>query len=409
MELLKVDTIDAARDKLIKAMTEKQPELIKLKLLSARGYIAARDHYSNEQVPDFRRSSVDGYAVVSNDTMGANESLPVFVQIVDEVIMGNPAKKEIHTGECVYVPTGGMIPKGANAMVMVEYCELFGSEQIAIYNAVPFGGNIVLEGEDIKKGDLVIKQGTKLYSKEIGVMACLGITEVEVYKPYKITIISTGDELISLDDKPSLGKVRDINSYSISAMAQNQGFDVLQTMVINDDEQALKKAVSDAMQASDIVVISGGSSQGKKDATKKIIDELTGEGAFTHGLALKPGKPTILGYEKKEKVLLVGLPGHPTAAILVFELLIIWLWKYITHQPKEKSVFAKITTNLAGAPGKMSCQLVKLIKNEMEYLAEPIYGKSGLITSLSSSDGYIIIEQNKEGIKKDEVVEVFYL
>lgn len=409
MELLKVDTITSARDKLIKIIQNETPDVICSKLLSAQGYVLAQDIISEEPVPAFSRSTVDGYAVISNDIKGATDSLPVFLKIVDEISMGATAQKEIHAGECAYVPTGGMIPAGADAMVMVEYCELFDRSNIAVYSSTAGGRNIVLTGEDIKKGELVLRHGTRIRPQEIGVLASLGMTEVLVYKPWKISIISTGDELVPPEETPTLGKIRDINSYALYAQANKHGLEVLNVSVLRDDEAKLKTAIIQAMSTSDIVVISGGSSQGKKDVTKKIIDEVASCGSFTHGLALKPGKPTILGYDEITKTLLVGLPGHPVAAILVFELLIIWLWNRITNQPITKSVFARITTNLAGAPGKMTCQLVRLIKQETQYEAEPILGKSGLITTLTRADGYLLIDHNKEGLKKGEIVEVFYI
>lgn len=409
MELLKVDTIASARDKLIKFVGNETLDIVRINLLSAQGYILAKDIIAHEPVPAFRRSTVDGYAVISNDTAGATESMPVFLEVVDEVVMGASAQKEIHPGECAYVPTGGMIPEGADAVVMVEYCEMFDSRQTAVYSSIAYGKNIVLSGEDINKGELVIKCGTKIRPQEIGALACLGITEVDVYRPWRITIISTGDELVPPEDTPTTGKIRDINSYSLYAQANKHGFEVLDIKVLKDDEQLLKQSIIQAMNMSDIVAISGGSSQGKKDATNKVINEVASHGSFTHGLALKPGKPTILGYDEKTKTLLAGLPGHPVAAVLVFELLMIWLWKMITNQPMEKSIFAQITSNFASAPGKMTCQLVQLIKQGNQYYAEPILGKSGLITTLTRADGYILIDQNKEGINKDEMVEVFFI
>lgn len=409
MELLKVDTIASAREKLIKIVQNATLRTIRMDLLSAHGYILSKDIFSEEQVPAFRRSTVDGYAVISKDTVGASESMPVFLEVIDEIVMGTSAQKQIHSGECVYVPTGGMIPDGADAVVMVEYCEMFDTKQTAIYSSIAHGKNIVLAGEDINKGELVIKCGTKIRPQEIGALACLGITEVEVYRPWKITIISTGDELVSPENKPDLGEIRDINSYSLYAQSIKHGLEVIDVKVLKDDEQLLKHAITQAMEQSDLIIISGGSSQGKKDATNKIINEVASHGSFTHGLALKPGKPTILGYDENTKTLLAGLPGHPVAAILVFELIIIWFWKRITNQPLKKSMFAQITSNLSSAPGKMTCQLVELIKQGDEYFAKPIFGRSGLITTLTKADGYILIEQNKEGINKDEKVEVFFI
>lgn len=407
MKLLKVDTIASARDKLKEVMQNKAIDTIKIDLLSAQGYILAQDIVAEHQIPAFSRSSVDGYAVVSKDTAGASESLPVFLKIVDEVFMGKQAETAIHFGQCVYVPTGGMVPAGAEAVVMVEYCELFDKNQIAVYCSVAYGKNIIAAGEDMKKGDLVLEKGTKIKPQDIGVLACLGVTKVEVYRPLKAAIISTGDELVSPDSTPVMGKIRDINSYMLKAEADKLGFQTFDPKVIPDDEMLLKNIIKEAMHTCDMVIISGGSSQGKKDVTEKIIDEVADCGSFLHGLALKPGKPTILGYDKSTSCLLLGLPGNPVAALIVFKLLAGWIWKEITGQSEELPITAHITENIASDPGKMTCQLVKLTKQETEYYAEPIFGKSGLITTLTRSNGYILINENKEGLSKDETVEVF--
>ena len=190
MKLLKVDTIASARDKTVNIMQNKLLKTECRKLLESQGYILASDIISREPVPAFHRSVVDGYAVISGDTAGSSENLPVFLECVDEINMGSPALKEIHAGECVYVPTGGMIPPGADAVVMVEYCEAFDSSHIAVYSPVSYGKNVVLAGEDIEQGEIVIKKGTRIRPQEIGAMASLGITEAVVFKPWEITIIS---------------------------------------------------------------------------------------------------------------------------------------------------------------------------------------------------------------------------
>jgi molybdopterin molybdotransferase len=407
MELLKVDSVSLAREKLLSNLKTRTAQTMHVRLCLAQNYILANNIIATEPVPAFRRSTVDGYAVRANDTSGASEGLPVFLEIAGEVMMGSDPGFKLDSGQCAYVPTGGMIPEGADAMVMVEFCELFEQRQAAVYSSTAPGRHIVMVGEDIRQGELVLRRGVRIRPQEIGVLASLGITEVEVYKPWKITIISTGDELVPPDVIPTPGQIRDINTYSLTALAVKQGFEIRGSKVLTDNEDELREAIMNAMQECDVVIVSGGSSQGKKDATKKIIDEIASSGVLTHGLALRPGKPTILGYDEGTDTLLTGLPGHPVAAILVFEMLINWLWKQLTKQPADPSVFARITSNLAGAPGRTTCQLVRLIRQGNEYYAEPIFGKSGLITTLTRADGYILIDQNKEGMNKDEIVEVF--
>lgn len=270
------------------------------------------------------------------------------------------------------------------------------------------GANIVEAGDDMKEGEIVLKKGTRLAPASIGVLASLGITRVRAYRPWRITVISTGDELVAPWEKPKPGQVRDINTYGIYAMAEKLGFQVLGHAVLKDERKLLFDTAKQAMAGSDIVVVSGGSSQGKKDETNSVIDELASEGAFTHGLALKPGKPTILGYDRPSKTLLAGFPGHPTAAMLVFELLIGWLWRAVTGEKAPYPWTAEISTNLPAAPGKLTCQLVHLERGEEgRLLACPVFGRSGLISTLSRADGYILIEENKEGLKKGEQVSVF--
>ena len=408
MKLLNVDTVEEARRKILRAMGDPVPKIMEKELLDAGGFVLARDICAGENVPFFRRSTVDGYAVCAADTGGAGESIPVFLKVIGEVEMGKAADVPVTPGTCVYVPTGGMIPEGADGVVMVEYCELFSDTEAAVYQCVAAGANIVEAGDDMKQGEKVLTKGTRLTPPAIGVLASLGITRVNVYRPWRITIISTGDELTAPGQTPKMGQVRDINTYGLYAMAEKLGFCVAGYEVLKDERALLLKSAARAMKDSDIVVVSGGSSQGKKDETNSVIDELASEGAFTHGLALKPGKPTILGYDRTTKTLLAGLPGHPTAAMLVFELLVGWLWRAVTGEKEPYPWTAEISTNLPAAPGKLTCQLVQLKREEEgKLVAYPVFGRSGLISTLSRADGYILIEENKAGLKKGEQVSVF--
>lgn len=408
MKLLKVDTIDEARRKIAGAVMEKGRKAVRKGIPDAAGYVLAEDIYSQEFVPAFRRSTVDGYAVRSLDTAGASENMPVFLKITGEVQMGHPAEMTLHAGECVYVPTGGMVPDGADAMVMVEYCELFTSREAAVYKAAAFGAHVVQTGEDMKAGEPVLKRGTKIRPQEAGALAALGITEVQVYEPFCISIISTGDELVSPREMPSPGQIRDINTYGLHAQALKFNFRIQHEAVLKDDRDLLKSTVKRFMQDSDIVVVSGGSSQGKKDVTASVIEETASEGVFTHGLALKPGKPTITGYDEPTGTLLLGLPGHPAAAMMVFEILAGWLWRELTGEREAFRITAVMSTNLPSAPGRQTCQLVKLEKEkDGQNLAVPILGSSGLITTLTKADGYVMTGEHAEGLKKGEQVSVY--
>lgn len=406
MKLLVVDTVAVARRKMMEVLGSWTLPEEHVKTREALGRVLSEDVYARDPVPSFRRSSVDGYAVLSRDTQGASEGLPVFLNVVEEIFMGEAVSRAIHSGQCAYVPTGGMIPEGADAMVMVEYCESFDEKSIAVYDAVSPGRNMVGIGEDMAKNTKVLSRGTVVRAQEIGALASLGITEVPVYKEMRLTIFSTGDELVEASSVPEKGQIYDINTYTLEALATKNGFKVVHAKVLKDEEELLKASLREAMAFSDMVVVSGGSSQGKKDLTAKVMDELSTPGVFTHGLALKPGKPTIGGYDSATKTMLIGLPGHPVAAMMVFELLCVWIYEELTGKERRKEIHATMDINVASAPGKSTCQPVELIETPEGYVARPIFGKSGLITTLTRAHGYTIIDMNKEGLKIGEVVKV---
>lgn len=408
MKLLKVDTVEEARQKVRDMAEDMGIRTDYTELSAALGKALAEDIRAAEPVPAFPRSTVDGYAVCPSDTSGASESMPVFLEIAGEVCMGQKAPCMVRSGECVYVPTGGMIPEGAGAVVMEEYCELFSGSEAAVYQPVSQGANIIRAGGDMEAGTLVLKRGTRLRPQEIGVLAALGVTEVKVLRPWSVTIISTGDELVPPIKQPAPGQIRDINTYVLQAQALRQQMEVSGVHVLKDDRALLVNAARAAMTDSDIVVISGGSSQGRKDVTCSVVEELASEGAFTHGLALKPGKPTILGYDKPSHTLFAGLPGHPAAAMLVFELIIGHLWRTMSTGQTDAPITARLSMNVPAAPGRMTCQLVRLERDEAgELWAAPVFGRSGLISLLARADGYVLAGENQEGIRRGETAEVY--
>ena len=406
MRFLQVDTISGARERLLQEVGDNFLKMETVKLSEAYGKCLAEDIYAEENIPDFRRATVDGYAVKASDTQGAGESVPVFLSVVDEISIGKPALREIKNGECAYVPTGGMIPDGADAMVMVEYTELFDKRDAAVYSFVSAGNGVVQIGEDAKKGELLLSRGTVLHSAQTGVLASLGKHTVKVYAPWHITIISTGDELAEVGEEKGRCQVYDINTHALYALAKEQGMTVDKAFSVKDEDEKIEQALKDALLCSDIVVISGGSSQGKKDMTADIIDKIAEPGVWTHGLALKPGKPTIVGMDKPSGTLLIGLPGHPVAAIMVFQLLLVWLQKNLRGEKEAPGVPAVLSSNIPGAAGRAVCQTVKLEKEENGYRAIPVFGKSGLMHTLTQADGYVLVEADKEGICKGETVYV---
>ncbi|MGI6737492.1 MAG: gephyrin-like molybdotransferase Glp [Anaerovoracaceae bacterium] len=414
MKLRQVDTLKEAREKLQTAAGGLPLRTDMLPLAEAGGRVLAADVPAADAVPAFRKSTMDGYAVRAADTQGAGDSIPCFLIVVDTIQIGRPPQTEIGPGECAYVPTGGMMPAGADAVVMVEYAEAFDESgtQIAVYQAVSPGQYVIGIGEDIRAGAPLLRRGTRLRPQEIGALAAVGCAEVEVYAPPTISIFSTGNELVDAAAEPAPAQVRDINSYTVAARSRAAGLAVRRIELLRDDRELLRQRLAAAMRDSDLVAVSGGSSQGTQDFTADVLDELTSGGVFTHGIALKPGKPTILAYDGSSRTLMIGLPGHPAAAMLVFELLVVRFLRRCMDVPDPPVLRARMETNVAGGAGRAVCQLVQLHRSDTgeagapPYLARPILGKSGLITTLVRADGYTLIDHNREGLKKGEAVNV---
>lgn len=375
-------------------------------ILNARGRILSKDIYSTINVPEFNRSTVDGYAILSRDSHGSTPSIPAMLNIIGKVEMGQYIDKEIKSGQAMYVPTGGMLPKGADGVIMIEDVELMDDTTLLTYKPISDGENIILKGDDIKKDELAIKAATKLNPEHVGVLAALGKTNIEVYEKIKFYIISTGDEIIDLDEELSIGKVRDINTYSLSAMIEELGGEVAGKNIISDDYDLLRNEVDKALDSSHIVLISGGSSVGVMDYTHKVIDSFKGKGVFIHGLSIKPGKPTIVGEGKKKPI--IGLPGHPISSIIVFKALVEeFVSEKINMKVIKPRVNAIVASNFPSSPGKETYHMVKLKKDGNSYIASPVFGKSGMISLMSQADGYIIIKDHEEGIYKGEEREIY--
>lgn len=409
MELLKVDSLEHTIEKLYNEYNNNggHIDIEEVRVENALGRVLAQSVKSECDVPEFDRSVVDGYAVMASDTQGANESIPTFLKIVGESKMGEFCDIELRSGECVYVPTGSMIPKNANACVMIEHTENITDDKVAIYEAVAEGRHVVKKADDIKKDDVVFELGRVISAADIGFLSSIGIYKIKVYKKWNVTIISTGDELVNEKTEYKLGKIRDINTNLLLALSEKYGFNVLNTYLLKDDAKVLEETIVSSMSNSDVVIMSGGSSKGKKDVTSIVIDKLSSSGVLTHGIAIKPGKPTITAYDKNTNTVLIGLPGHPVASAVLFKLVVGGLYELISKSKKHNLVCEGIMTeNMPASPGRMTFQLVKLDK---DFNVTPIFGRSGLIRTLSEADGYIVLETDQEGIRKGDKVKVFYI
>lgn len=401
MRLYNVHTLEETDMKLNKHFRGFETEIVSLE--DALDRVISNDIYSSIPVPTFNRSTVDGYALISSETDGASETMPMLFRYDGEVEMGKSVSNDVNESNTIYVPTGGMVPEGADSMVMIEYTEKMADNIAVMKQSLPFD-NIIKVGDDVKEGQLILKSGKMLSARHIGVLAATGHFDVEVYKKLSVSIISTGDELITTDKKLVDGEVFDINTYTIKNMSKKFGLTVDGTHVLKDDKQLIKDTIADCLRESDIVVISGGSSVGHKDYTADIIDELSevDEGVIVHGLAIKPGKPTIIGKVKDKLVL--GLPGHPVSAMIVYEQ-IMRMYLDDINDLKQVKVEGILSKNVHASPGKETFVMVTV----KDGVVTPVLGKSGMITLMSSADGYIRIKANDEGLEKGNRVTVYLL
>lgn len=405
VKLLEVDTVQEVIEKMETYYGDITVGYEEIELIEALGRVAFEDVFSQFDIPDFNRSTVDGYAVVSKDTYGASESLPVFLNIIGKVEMGEATALKVSAGQCVYVPTGGMIPEGADGMLMIEYVECIDEGMLAGHSPVAPGENIIFVGDDVRQGEKVLSKGRVIRSRDIGVLCAAGINRIKVSKKPRVAVLSTGDEIVDPSEQKKIGQVRDINTYTLSAIVQELGGEVTKNIVIKDDYDLIRRTVEEASRDNHIVVISGGSSVGAKDNTEKVIDSFGEPGVFVHGVAVKPGKPTILGRVGDSAVF--GLPGHPVSAVIIFRIFVEELIDRLLGKTKESFYINAIcSSNLHSSPGRETYQMVELLEKEEGFEAKPIHAKSAAISQLSKAQGLIRIPLNKEGIKKGETVKV---
>jgi len=377
--------------------------------------ILAQDIKATENLPAFDRSTVDGYAVKSQDIQGVSQSLPTYLNLIGSIKMGEKADLEIEDGQAAYIPTGAMLPKGADCVVMVEQTENISDHMVEIYQTAGVGENIIKKGEEIKKGEVILKKGHRVRPRDMGIFAGLGITEFAVYKKSSVAIISTGDELVEPEEKMKFGEIRDINTYTISYLLSEINAEVTQVGIIEDTYEKLKSSIEKYLDY-DLILVSGGSSAGLKDVTVDVINELGEPGVLVHGLKVKPGKPTILG--KINNTPIMGLPGHPGSAWIIANKFVLPLVKLLSGQYDVNNVRKNInkediiqpailSRNISSDKGREEIIPVLIEEKEGEKFAKPLLGKSSFMRIFIESDGYLEIEVAKEGIEKGQKVNVY--
>jgi molybdopterin molybdotransferase len=409
-QFLKVKTVGEVLE-IIGGLDPLPDEMVELE--SACGRVLAAHVLAPEPVPHFDRSVMDGYAVRARDTFGASETLPVLLDIAGEVVMGTEVSLGIEPGKAIAIPTGGMLPAGADAVVMVEYTYPLDARTIEVSKAVAPGENVLRKGEDIAVNEELLPRGWRLRPQDVGMLAALGIGRVEVFRRPLVAILSTGDEIapVSTSVLPP-GMIRDINSFALAAQIREAGGIVGYGGMVEDRLETLVDTCRDAFQEHDVVVLSGGSSVGMRDFTVRILEGFPQSELLVHGVAIRPGKPTILA--RIGKKILWSLPGQPVSAMMVCRSLVLPSLAALqgmrgieNAQDVGNTVSGILANRLPSVHGRTDYVPVMLLPEGEELLVSPIFGKSAMISVLGRADGYVVVPAHVEGLEQGNRVKVY--
>ncbi|MEM3622448.1 MAG: molybdopterin-binding protein [Candidatus Bathyarchaeia archaeon] len=401
----KLLTLEEARKVIHQHFKPKPLGVEEIPLLEAWNRVLAENVTAKMDIPPFNRSTVDGYAVKAEDTFGAEENKPIKMKICGTVNAGEMPKIIVKQGTAAEIVTGAPIPEGADAVLMFEHTQRKGDE-LYVYNAVAKNENIMKAGADIKKGETVLKAGQFLGSREIGVLASIGMVKAKVYITPRVAVLSTGNEIAEPGEKLPPGKIYDINAYSLSAAVLESGGKPVYFGVLPDDTSALQKTLKNALASADMVITSGGVSIGPKDIVPQTLNSLGKPGVIICGMATKPGKPTTVGLINGKIVF--ALPGHPTSALLTFHLIVRPIIQRLAGKKAQKPLKVKAFASMRMFPakGRRTFVMVKLRRDESNRLvAEPVpTGLSGAITTLAKADGFVEISENQQFVDAGEEV-----
>ena len=363
------------------------------------GRVIAEEILSPEDLPEFPRSSMDGFSVRARDTFGASESLPALMEVVDDIPTGRSSDTALDSGQAAVAYTGGLLADQADAVVMVERTQPADSRSIEVLRPVAPGENVIQTGEDVRVGDLLFRPGHTIRPQDIGGLLALGICAVPVFRRPRVAIVSTGDELVPPDSRPERGQIRDINTYTITARVTQCGAQPVITGLVTDDYTPQLEAARNGIDSADMLVFSAGSSLSSRDMTASVFNRLGDPGVLLHGISIKPGKPTIVAVADGKP--LFGLPGNPVSALVVFDLLVapaIHVLSGASEQPVANTVDAILTDDIPSESGREDYVPIKLSSSNSVPSAEPVFGKSNLIYTLVNSDGLIRVPADSGGL-----------
>jgi len=404
----KLLSLDEARKTFKQNFSPKPVGMERVSLSEAHDRVLAEDVVAPMDIPPFDRSTVDGYAMKAANTFGADEDRPVALKLCGQVNVGETPRVIVENGIAAEIATGAPLPKGADAVVMVEYSTRK-NDNILVHSSVSKGENVMKAGSDIHKGETILKKAQRLSSREIGVLAALGLTEVDVYKRPRVAILSTGVEVVEPGKPLPSGKIYDINAYAFSAAVLECGGEPINLGIILDDKNQLKAAIKKALNSADVVITSGGVSVGPKDIIPQVVDTLGKPGVIISGIAVKPGKPTTIAVIDGKPVF--SLPGHPASSLLMFHLIVRPVICKMAGRPEETPPVLKAVaaTKMFPAKGRRTFVMVNLTYNKTGRLfASPVpTGLSGAITTLAKADGFVEIEEKQQFVDVGAIVNVY--
>ena len=385
----------------------------RLSSFDAVGRVLAEDVHSPVDLPDFPRATMDGYALRASDSFGASEAIPAYLDVVGQVPMGAAPVFSVGRGEAARILTGGMVPEGADAVVMEEFTSAPDAETLEVRRPAAVGENVLAVGDDLKKGELILGAGARLRSQDVGALAGVGVTSVEVHRRPRVAILPTGDELVDPRETPRAGQVRDINRFSLAAGVVEAGGEPETEDILPDDLAIIKERLDQAVDHADVVLISGGSSMGLRDYTVEAIDSLGEPGVLVHGISIKPGKPTIIGRIERdgEDKAVIGIPGHPVSALMIFHAFVRPVIRQLSGEVarpdvEREGLAATLSRNVASAPGREDLVRVALAEDDNGRVAHPLMGNSAMISTMTKADGYITIPLEAEGLREGTQVRV---
>lgn len=384
-----------------------EPTIEHVPLAAATCRVVGHDIRAPEPSPAFDRSTMDGFAVRAADTYGATESMPAYLTVIGEVPMGSMPHHRVTVGVAMLIHTGGMLPEGSDAVVMIEHTQAADDGTIEVMRAAAPGDWLIRRGDDVIKGSVIAPRGTRLRAQDVGGLAALGVVHIPVAVKPMVGIVATGDEVVAKEAIPGVGEIRDVNSSTLEAEVERVGGTSRSYGVVPDDRQALLNVARMAEAECDVIVISAGSSVSTRDLTADVISAMGAPGILAHGLALKPGKPSIVALAGKTPIF--GLPGNPVSALVVFDLVVGPTIRQLQGEVEARQyplIRARLTRNLASTAGRLDFVPARLLKRDDEVWAEPIFGASNMIFTLVRADALIRVPTDANGLPAGSFVDV---